>query len=159
VANRRWRFKFRLRDSRRLSAVAQLSMLGRMSRYLVLLLLVFMPGCVSYIQSPEALGVVVDAQTGKPIRGATVTRPAISRSWNVPQGLPEITVMTGRYGRFHFSVKRDSNFLLALNETPYFFACTFAIRARGYVTTNITGCASSNTLWRVDLGRIKLNRQ
>ena len=130
-----------------------------MSRYHTLLLIMLMPGCVSYIQTPGAIGVIVDAQTGKPIRGAKVTRPAVNRNWNVPQGLPEMTATTSRYGRFHFSSKRDSNFLLSFNTTPDLFTCTFAIHADGYVTTNITGYASSNTMWRVDLGRIKLSPQ
>jgi hypothetical protein len=130
-----------------------------MFRYLVLLPLVFIAGCVSYIQRPEAIGVVVDAETGNPIRGAKVTCPAVARSWNVPKGFPEITVTTGRYGRFRFPAKGDSNFLLSFNTTPKMFTSTFTIQADGFMATNITGHASSNTLWRFEFGRIRLGRQ
>jgi len=133
--------------------------LGRMPRYLLLLALVLVAGCVSYIQRPEAIGVVIDAETGNPIRGAEVTCPEVARSWNVPEGLPEIRLTTGRYGRFRFPAKRDSNFLLSFNTTPEMFTSTFTIQAGGYIGTNITGHASSNTLWRFDLGRIRLERQ
>jgi hypothetical protein len=130
-----------------------------MPRYLLLLSLMFLAGCVSHIQRPEAIGVVVDAETGNPILAAKVTCPPVAQSWNVPQGFPEITVTTGRYGRFRFPAKRDSNFLLSFNTTPEMFISTFTIQADGYMATNITGHASSNTMWRFDFGRIRLGHQ
>jgi hypothetical protein len=130
-----------------------------MNRRLYALLLLFTTGCVTYLQRPEAIGVLIDAETAKPISGATVTCPPVARSWNVPQGLPETTVLTSRHGRFHFPANRKSNLLLNFTSNPEIFTYTFRVSADGYGVTNITAQASSNTLWRFDLGRIKLRRQ
>ena len=124
--------------------------------YLSLLLLA---GCSTFLQAPGAIGMLVDADRGKPIRGAKITRPAVKRSWNVPQGLPELTVTTGRFGRFHIPVERESEFLLSFHTTPAAFTPTFTVVADGYVTTNITVTVSSNTHWRTDLGRVRLTRR
>jgi len=101
---------------------------------------------------------VVDGETGQPIRGAKVTRPAVEQSWNV-QGLPEMTVMTGRFGRFSIPPARHTDFFFSFHTTPQVFTPTFTVGAEGYVMTNITSLASSNTHWSVDLRRIKLRRR
>jgi hypothetical protein len=124
-----------------------------------LLLLPFATGCVSYIQAPAAVGRVFDAESGQPIHGATVTRAAMNQSWSLPQGLPEKRVTTGLYGRFHMPEARAWDFLLQLHETPEPLTATYRIDATGYRGTNATGFASSNTLWRVEMGHINLTRQ
>ncbi len=120
---------------------------------------VFVTGCVSYIQAPEAMGRVVEAESGKPIHGAMVTRASIRSSWRIPHGLPEKTVQTSRVGRFRFAAVRGSDCLLNLHGNPEVFTVAFRVDAPGYTGTNITGIASSNSLWRVELGRIPLKRQ
>jgi hypothetical protein len=121
--------------------------------------LLLLTGCVSYIQAPGAIGRVIDAETGRPIRGAKITRPAAKRSWNTPQGLPQTTVTTGRFGRFRVPVERESQFFLSLHTTPEIFTPTFSVVADGYVSTNITSIASSNSHWNVDLGQVRLTRR
>jgi hypothetical protein len=41
-------------------------------------------------------------------------------------------------------------------STPAEFTLTFTVAADGYVATNITCSVSSNTLWRADLGCVRL---
>ncbi|HEY5914614.1 MAG TPA: hypothetical protein VJA21_28830 [Verrucomicrobiae bacterium] len=125
----------------------------------LLALLLITTGCVSYIQAPEAIGRVYDAETGQPLRGARVTRSAMNQSWYLPQGLPEKTVTTGRYGRFRVPEARGWDLLLHLHETPESFTAGYRIDADGYTGTNVTGFANSNTLWRVELGHIDITRQ
>jgi hypothetical protein len=119
---------------------------------------VLLTGCGTYIQAPGAIGKLVDADTGVPIRGAQVIRPALDRSWDVLRGLPEKRVMTGRFGRFHVPVEREWWFFVSFHGTPATFAPTFTVIAEGYVTTNITVTVSSNTYWSADLGRVRLRR-
>lgn len=130
-----------------------------MRQLLVYLSVMLLAGCSTYIQAPEAVGRIVDAETGMPIRDARVTRPAVRRSWSVPQGLPELTAATDRFGRFHIPVERELEFLYSLSTTPATFTPTFTVVADGYVTTNITVTVSSNTHWRVDLRRVGLTRR
>jgi len=122
-------------------------------------MLLLWTGCTTYIQTPRTIGRVFDAETSKPIRGAKITRSSTSPSWNLPQGLPETTVTTDRFGRFRMAGARSSEWLLQFHSTPELFTITYSVDADGYRGTNITGFASSNTLWRVELEQIRLTRQ
>jgi hypothetical protein len=43
------------------------------------LILILAPGCYTYYRAPGAVGRVVDAQTGAPVRGAQSRCPCLSR--------------------------------------------------------------------------------
>jgi len=129
---------------------------GDLWRLIIPLALLTVTGCVSYVQAPSTIGRVLDAQTGKPIRGAMVTRPSVAPSWNTPHGLPAKKATTSRFGRFRISADRESDFLLHSHETPEAFTVTYKITAEGYQGTNVTGVADANVLWRIDLGSIRL---
>ena len=114
--------------------------------YLLLLpLLPAMTGCAGYMRAPGAMGRVVDAESGTPIHHAKVTRAAITPKEEPDQGLPEMSVTTGRYGRFRFPEARYRWQLINLFGPQPNFTSTFSVAAAGYENTNITATASSNT--------------
>jgi hypothetical protein len=126
-------------------------------------LILLLTGCYTNIQAPGALGYVVDAESGAPVKGAHVTRPLIfggsSRSMAVPEeGLPAATVLSDKRGRFDLPPASDTRIAFMYHHNLPSLPGSFVISANGYATIDLQGIAISRTLWRVDLGRVMLRR-
>lgn len=126
-------------------------------------LVLFLNGCYTYTQAPGAVGIVVDADTGAPVRGARITRPFIAGGLGgrigVPaEGLPAVSISTGKSGRFDLPPATHTQIAIMYLHNPASISSSFVISADGYATNELRGVATSRSLWRVDLGRVVLSR-
>ena len=116
-------------------------------------------GCYTYTQAPGAVGKVVDADTGAPVRAARITRPFIARGLGVPsEGLPSVTVLSDKSGRFDLAPATHTQIAFMYLHNPESLPGSFVISADGYITNELHGGATSRRLWRVDLGRVLLKK-
>jgi hypothetical protein len=133
-------------------------------RLLFLLPLVLvLTGCYTYTQAPGAVGKVMDADTGAPVPGARITRPFIAGGlrgrMGVPaEGLPAVTISTGKSGRFDLAPARHTQIAFMYLHNPASISGSFVISADGYATNELHGVATWHSLWRVDLGRVVLSK-
>jgi hypothetical protein len=124
----------------------------------------FLTGCYTYTQAPGAKGIVVDAATGKPLRGAEVTRPfvagGLSGTPGVPsEGLPPATVTADRNGRFNLPPAMHTQIMFMYLHNPPSISGTFDITAPGYSTNHVEGTVRSSGLWRADLREVPLKKR
>jgi hypothetical protein len=119
-------------------------------------------GCYTYTQAPGAVGKVVDAQTGEPVRTAKITRPRIDgglfKMGLPPEGLAPETVSVDRNGGFNLPPAMHTETSLMILRNPSSISGSFVVTAKGYATNEIQGTATSRKLWRADLGRILLRK-
>jgi len=131
-------------------------------------LLLFLTGCYTYIQAPGAVGRVVDADTGKPVRDARITRPPLIPGQSVGGkelfvpfgGVPATTISSDKSGRFNLAPATHTQirFMYLRNPKGAIYPSSFLISAEGYATNELHGIATSHTLWRVDLGKVLLKK-
>src|SRR6476646_4028400 len=72
---------------------------------LLLLLTCFTTGCYTCVLAPGAVGKVIDADEGTPVRGARISRPRILGTLGVrpgvpPEGIPAENTLSDRIGSF-----------------------------------------------------------
>jgi len=113
-----------------------------------LLLMFVATGCYTHYRAPGAVGKVVDAQSGAPVRGVRITRP----------GLPAATVPTDKAGAFDLSPDSRTQIRFMYLRNPESLTGSFLVSADGYATNELHGMATSRTFWRVQLGKIALQR-
>jgi hypothetical protein len=137
---------------------------------LLLPLPLLMTGCYTYTQASGAVGKVVEADTGAPIQGARITRPYIDGRYfpggpkvrmGVPlEGLPEITVLSDKNGHFDLPPATGSQSALVMQlHNPETMSESVVISEGGHATINLQGFATSRTRWRVDFGRVLLEKR
>ena len=128
-------------------------------RHLIALLVLpmFVTGCYTSYHAPGAVGRIVDAQTGAPVRGARVTRPAIQPP-AIFRGVPAATVATDKTGAFDLPPDSHTQFRFMYVPNPESRSGSFMVSADGYATNELHGTATPRTLWRVQLGKILLQR-
>jgi hypothetical protein len=130
---------------------------------LLLPLALLLTGCHTYTQAPGAVGRVVDAETGAPVRGAYITRPFIARGSEgrigIPaEGLPATTVSSDASGRFNLAPATHTQIAFMHLSNPETVSSSFEISATGYTTNVLHGVATSRGLWRADLGKVLLRK-
>jgi len=119
--------------------------------------------CTTHIKA-GARGEIVDAVTGLRVQGARITRPYIPEAypgarWDVPPGgLPALTVISDRHGHFDLLPYRSSVFTLVSHLRPHAASGRFEIVADGYEPRVISGRATSQTSWRIEAGKVSLER-
>jgi hypothetical protein len=119
--------------------------------------------CTTHIKA-GARGDIIDAVTGSPVQGARVTRPYIPEKypgarWDVPPGgLPALTVISDRHGHFDLPPYRRTDFTLVSHLKPHFAEGRLEIAAEGYEPKVIFGRATSQTTWRIEAGRVLLEK-
>lgn len=116
--------------------------------YILIVLSGLLGGCYTVTETPGAVGRVIDADTGIPVRGAHIT----------PQGLPAAGVISGRGGEFNLRPATHTQIAFMYLHNPEFMTGSFLVIAPGYATNKLQGDATSHSLWRVDLGKVALNR-
>lgn len=121
------------------------------------LLLTLTMGCYTHYRAPGAVGRVVDAQTSAPVRGARVTRLAISPPAYF-EGVPAATLTTDKSGTFDLPPDSRTQFRFMYLRNSESLSGSFTVSADGYVTNELHGTATSRTFWRVQLGKILLER-
>lgn len=131
---------------------------------LLLPLTFLLTGCYTTIQAPGAVGNVVDAATGAPVRGAHIARPFVSgglggRMGLPPEGLPAITVLTDKSGRFNLPPATHTQIAFMILRNPESMSGSFTISADGYSTNELQGIATASAHWRVNLGQVFLKKQ
>lgn len=120
-------------------------------------------GCTTPIKA-GARGEIVDAMTGLPMQGARVTRSYIPEAypgarWDVPPGgLPALTVVSDRHGHFDLPPYRRTDFTLVSHLKPHAADGRFEIAADGYEPRVIFGRATSQTSWRIEAGKVLLDK-
>jgi hypothetical protein len=136
-----------------------------MIRTLALLpLLLCLTGCYTNILAPGAAGTVVDADTGAPVCSARITRPTITggldgnNPFAPPEGIPAATVLSDQKGHFSLAPATETQIAFMVVRNPKSISRSFLVSADGYATNVLHGTASSSSLWRVELGRIALQR-
>ncbi len=123
---------------------------------LLLMLSVCLTGCYSYIEAPGAVGKVIDADTGKPVRGAIITRPWIASGM---QPVPAASVSSDKTGWFNLPAALETELIFAAHSpNPEKIEGSFIVTATGYASNELHGVATSRDYWRVDLGRIPLKK-
>jgi len=137
-----------------------------MPRILTLLLPVawLLTGCYTFTQAPGAIGKVVDADTGAPVRGARIMRPFVAGGLGgtigLPsEGLPAVTILTDKSGRFDLAPATHPQVAFMYLHNPKSITGSFVVSAHGYASNEVHGVATSRSLWRVDLGRVQLSRR
>ena len=119
--------------------------------------------CTTHIKA-GARGDVLDAATGLPVQGARVTRHYIPEAfpgarWDVPPGgLPALTVISDRRGHFDLPAYHRTDFTLVSHLKPHAVDGRFEIAADGYETRVIFGRATSQTSWRIEAGKVLLEK-
>jgi hypothetical protein len=132
------------------------------------LCLLFVPvlatGCYTNVLAPGAKGKVVDAESGRVVQAAQITRPFTTGGLqgDAPlapaEGLPSTTVATDKSGRFDLPPATHTDLFLRI-QNPESITGSFRVTAKGYLTNNLQGVATSRSLWRVELGTVTLQRQ
>jgi hypothetical protein len=125
---------------------------------LTLLLMFLATGCYTHYRAPGAVGKIVDAGTGAAVRGARITRSAISPPAYFME-LPAVTVVTDNTGTFDLLPDSRTQIRFMYLRNPESLAGSFIISADGYATNELHGTATSRTFWRVQLGKILLQRR
>jgi len=124
---------------------------------LSLLLMFLASGCYTHYRAPGAVGKVVDAETGLPVRGARITRSAISPPAYF-QKLPAATVIADKTGAFDLPPNSRTQIRFMYLHNAESLSASFMASADGYATNDFHGTATSRTFWRVQLGKILLQR-
>lgn len=135
---------------------------------MIRLLVVFpllLTGCYTNVQAPGAVGMVVDADTGLPVRHARITRPFIARepaprviNLLVPsEGIPATTVSSDKNGHFNLAPETHTVIRFMYLHNPKTVSGSFVISADGYATNELHG-STSHRLWCVDLGKVLLKK-
>ena len=129
----------------------------------LLVLSVFLAGCYTQIRAPGAVGKIVDAESGAPVRGAQITRRDIAggigaRMGVPPEGLPTTSVLSDKGGRFDLAPATHTDIAFMISLNPESISGSFVISADGYITNELEGLATSRTRWRVNLRRVLLKR-
>jgi hypothetical protein len=150
LRNRRAVFHFDMKSK-------QHGLIRRVFASLPLLLILLATGCYTSYKAPGAVGRVVDAETGAPIRGARVTRPAIKPP-SFFDGVAAASAVTDKTGTFNLPPASDTQILFMVLPNPESLESAFIVSAEGYVTNELHGSATSRTLWRVQLGKTLLGR-
>src|SRR5262249_34292595 len=123
---------------------------------LPLLLIFLTTGCYTYYSAPGAVGKVLDADTGAPVRGARITRLPRWRPF-IPD-IPGATAVADKAGEFNLSPRSHTDCFLLAATNPPAISGIFVVSADGYATNELRSTASSRTFWRAQLGRILLKR-
>lgn len=129
-----------------------------------LLSVFLLTGCYTYTHAPGAIGKVVDAETGAPIRDARITRPFVAGGgvegrMRIPsEGLSAATVSSDKNGRFNLPPATHTQIAFMHLKNPKRISRSFIVTADGYATNQLHGVATSRTLWRVELERVLLSR-
>jgi len=141
------------------SPVAQLGRLATMRRLTALpFLLIFLAtGCYTHYRAPGAVGRVIDAETGTPVRGARVIRPAIPPPVFFER-LSAATAVTDKTGAFNLPPDSHTQIRFMYVRNPESLSGLFVVSADGYATNELHGTATSHTFWRAHLGKILLER-
>jgi len=146
-----------------------------LSKLLLFLMCFLTGGCTcTYTQAPGAVGKVVDADTGTPVRGANITRLSVapyfprltegsqSQAWQPPappQGLPSVTVQSNKDGSFNLQPDFYTALMLEMHSAnPEKLSGSFLVIANGYVTNDLHGFATAHDRWRVHFGRVPLKK-
>lgn len=115
-----------------------------------------MSGCYTTIYAPGAVGKVVDADTGKPIAGANLTRKAsVVSFW---KSIPAASVSANKKGSINLPPVSETQFALKNLPNPENLTGSFSISAKGYTTNEIKGITNSGERWRVRLKTIELKK-
>ena len=130
---------------------------------LLLLLACFTTGCYTCVLAPGAVGKVIDADKGTPIRGARISRPRILETFGVrpgvqPEGIPAENTLSDRIGSFDLPPVLNTEIAFMVLRNPDKIPGTFDVGAEGYATNELHGFASSRTRWRVRLGHVPLKK-
>lgn len=129
---------------------------------LPLLLTFFLTGCYTNILAPGAVGKVVDAETGAPVRGAQITRPMVEQGFVggvfVLERLPAASVLSDKSGGFNFAPATYTRLAFLHLHNPGAIGGSFVVSADGYTTNELDGVATAHNLWRVELGTVLLKR-
>jgi hypothetical protein len=128
-------------------------------RHLIALsvLLTLTTGCYTHYRAPGAVGRVVDARTGVPVRGARITRLAVSLPAYF-EGVPASTVTTDKSGTFDLSPDSRTQFRFMYLRNSESLSGSFIVSANGYATNELHCTATSRDFWRAQLGKILLER-
>jgi hypothetical protein len=118
-------------------------------------LLMFASGCYTSYHAPGAAGRGVDAQTGASVRGARVTRHAMTNFFDV---VPAATVTSDKTGAFDLPPDSRTQFRFMYLRNPESLPGSFSVSADGYATNELHGMGTSRTFWRAELGKILLQR-
>jgi len=129
-------------------------------------LLLCLTGCYTYIQAPGVVGRVVDADTGKPVRNARITRPARIPGESIDGkvvivpfgGVATTTISSDKNGLFDLPPATHTQVRFMYLHNAESWPCSFLISADGYATNEVRGVATRRTLWRVKLGKVLLNK-
>jgi len=130
---------------------------------MLVILALYTTSCTTHIKA-GARGDIFDAVTGLPVQGARVTRPYIPEvypgaRWDVPPGgLPALTVISDRHGHFDMPPYHRTDFTLVSHLKPHAADGQFEIAADGYGPRVIFGRATSQTSWRVEAGKVLLEK-
>jgi hypothetical protein len=119
-------------------------------------------GCYTSYRAPGATGRVVDAASGRPVRGARVTRLAgltcfTMQGVEIPFG--EYSAANGKtdaQGRFELPPDARTDVIFMNLPNPTSLTATFVITADGYGTNEVRATATARDLWRAELGKIPL---
>ena len=124
---------------------------------LPLLLMLLATGCYTHYRAPGAVGVVVDAKTGVPVRRARITRPATAPPASV-EGVPAAAAVTDKTGAFNLppDFRTQIRFMFLRNAES--LSGSFIVSADGYATNELHGTGTSRTFWRAQLGKISLQK-
>jgi len=129
----------------------------RRLRALPLLLIFLAAGCYTHYRAPGAVGKVIDAETGSPVRGARITRSAVTPPAYL-QGLPVATVVADKTGAFDLPPDFITQIRFMYLHNAESLSSSFIVSADGYATNQLHGTATSRTFWRAQLGKILLQR-
>ena len=129
----------------------------------LLLVSCFTTGCYTCVLAPGAVGKVVDADTGTPVRVARITRPYIGRDVEAriivpPEGVPVATTLSGKNGSFDLPPVLKTEIAFMYLRNPDKIPGTFVVSAEGYATNELHGFATSRDRWRVRLGKVPLKK-
>ena len=124
---------------------------SNLSRLLLFLICFLTGGCTwTYTQAPGAVGKVVDADTGTPVRGAHITRLSVA---------PSVTVPSNKDGSFDLPPNLYTALILEMHSAnPEKISGSFVVIANGYVTNELHGFATAHDRWRVHFGRVRLKK-
>jgi hypothetical protein len=130
---------------------------------LFVVLTISITGCstahITQVAIPGAVGRVIDATTGTPVKGARITRPYMhGRGWKEPA----VTVTSNKSGDFDLAPASYFKQTFTTRIINIRMA-SFIISADGYATNEVRGvvndAATSDTLWQVNLGQVSLTKQ